>query len=176
MAVKVEFVSPTSEHLPALCQIYAAAFKPLPYNKTAGESQSFSIGFERMTQREDFRMVLALHDDRPIGFAYGYHLKPEYGWHAVLGPPLEQAELGHWLEDAFCLAEMALRPGFWGKGIGGNLHDKLLSDLPYKHQLLSTMQDDSTNGYKLYLKRGWHNLLEDIWVSEVERAYRVMGR
>ncbi len=159
-----------------LTHIYSAAFKPPPYNKTTAESQTFSIGFDNILKRDDFRLYVAWDKDRPIGFAYGYHLNPDYGWHKVLGPPLTKAGHGHWLNDAYCLAEMAVIPGYWGRGIGGGLHDALFENVSSTHQLLSTMQDDSTNGYQMYIKRGWINLLENYWVSQVDRMYRVMGR
>lgn len=161
---------------PQLTQIYSAAFKPPPYNKSASESQSFSIGFDRMTQRQNFKLVVAWDQDQPVGFAFGYYLLPKYGWHKVLGPHLKKSGLAHWLNDAYCLAEMALIPSYWGRRIGGRMHDELFAQNKNSHWLLSTMQDDTTNGYNMYLKRGWENLLESIWVSEVERAYRVMGK
>lgn len=159
-----------------LTYIYAEAFKPHPYNKTPAEAQAFATGLTSMVKRQDFELFVAWDAEIPVGFAYGYHLLPEYGWHRVLGPPLEKAGHGDWLNDAYCLAEMALVPSHWGLGIGGQLHDTLFEGKRYRHFLLSTMQDDSTNGYKLYLKRGWINLLENYWVSHVDRAYRVMGR
>ncbi|MFK7801622.1 MAG: GNAT family N-acetyltransferase [Anaerolineae bacterium] len=164
-----------------LTQIYAAAFAPPPYNKTARESMAFAVDFSSMVKRDAFRLVFAIDTEQEksgsiIGFAYGYHLQREYGWQRVLGPPLEQAGHGHWLTDAYCMAELALLPDYWGMGLGGRLHDALFADLPYSHWILSTMQNNTTNAYQMYHKRGWVDLLENYFVSEIDREYRVMGR
>ncbi len=129
-----------------------------------------------MVKRKDFKLVAAWHNDLPVGFAFGYQLLPAYGWHKVLGPPMQKAGHSAWLDNVFCLAEMAVVPDYWGMGIGGLLHDSLFDGLTYPRFLLSTMQDDSTNGYQMYLKRGWFDLIENYWVSAVDRSYRVMGK
>ena len=159
-----------------LTEIYAAAFAPPPYKKSAREAQSFGLDFPNMVRRIDFRLIVAWDGKLPVGFAYGYHLRPQYGWQQVLGPPLKKAGHAEWLEDAFCMAELALRPDYWGQGIGGRLHDALFADLPYSRFILSTMQNDTTNAYQMYRKRGWIDLLENYFVSAIDREYRVMGK
>jgi len=178
--VRQESSSPI-QFVDRLTQIYAAAFAPPPYNKTARESMAFAVDYSSMVKRVDFRLVVAIDTERHkqesiVGFAYGYHLQPEYGWRQVLGPPLEQAGHSHWLTDAYCLAELALLPEYWGMGLGGRLHDALFEDLPYARWILSTMQNNGTNAYQMYRKRGWGDLLENYFVSEIDREYRVMGR
>lgn len=175
MTVVIEEVLNPFQLAGQLAQIYAAAFAPPPYNKTLRESQAFEVDFASMVKREDFRLVTARDGGSLVGFAYGYHLLPEYGWQQVLGPPLQKAGHGEWLVDAFCLAELALVPSHWGMGIGGRLHDSLFSDLSYAHFILSTVQNDTTNAYKMYQKRGWVDLLEHYFVSKIDREYRVMG-
>lgn len=159
-----------------LTEIYAAAFASAPYRKSPRESAAFAVGYEGITRRQAFKLVVAWDNQKPVGFAFGYHLRPEYGWHKVLGPFLTQAGHSKWLEDAFCLAEMAVNPDYWGQGIGGQLHDILLADSKSTHFLLSTMQSNETNAVHMYTGRGWQVLLDNIWVSEVDRNYMVMGR
>ena len=176
MKIKVQQELAPLELVNELTQIYAAAFAPPPYNKSAREAQSFSLDLPSMVRRPDFKLIVAWDDLVPIGFAYGYHLKPQHGWYRVLGPPLKSSGHAEWLEDAYCMAELALTPNYWGMGIGGRLHDGLFSDLHYSRWILSTMQNDSTNAYKMYRKRGWLDLLENHFVSDIDREYRVMGK
>ncbi|MEM9774619.1 MAG: GNAT family N-acetyltransferase [Chloroflexota bacterium] len=159
-----------------LSEIYAAAFAQPPYKKTLRESEAFAVGYEEITRRTAFKLVVARDDQKPVGFAFGYHLRPEYGWYRVLGPILTQAGHSKWLEDAFCLAEMAVLPNYWGKSIGGRLHDELLQGLRSPHFLLSTMHSNETNAIHMYRGRGWKVLLDHIWVSEVDRKYMVLGK
>jgi ribosomal protein S18 acetylase RimI-like enzyme len=70
---------------------------------------------------------------------------------------------------------MAVLPEFQGQGIGGQLHDLLLQDLPYRHGLLSTLNEE-TNATALYRRRGWQVLLEPFQFAGVNRLYRIMGR
>ena len=81
---------------------------------------------------------------------------------------------GRWLEGAFELAELAVRPPLQGRGIGGRLHDHLLADRPHRTAVLSTLQEE-TRALHLYRSRGWRTLLEHFSFSGVGRVYRIMG-
>ena len=181
MSLTIQQAVEPLDYVDRLTPIYAAAFAPPPYNKTPRESMAFAVDFNSMVKRADFRLMVAVDNDifpkgKIVGFTYGYHLQPEYGWQQVLGPPLEKVGHGAWLTDAYCLAELALLPSYWGMGLGGRLHDALFAQLSYSHFILSTMQNDETNAYQMYKKRGWIDLLEHYLVSAVDREYRVMGK
>jgi ribosomal protein S18 acetylase RimI-like enzyme len=78
------------------------------------------------------------------------------------------------LEDAFELTELAVRPRYEGRGIGGDLHDALLDGVDARTAVLSTLQEP-TRGLRLYERRGWRTLLENFWFGGTPAPYRVMG-
>ncbi|UCC76215.1 MAG: GNAT family N-acetyltransferase, partial [Anaerolineales bacterium] len=70
--------------------------------------------------------------------------------------------------------EMAVKPETQKRGIGGLLHDHLLTGLSYQKAVLSTMAAE-TNAYAMYRKRGWRVLLDNLHFPGVARPYRIMG-
>jgi hypothetical protein len=77
--------------------------------------------------------------------------------------------------DAYQLVEIAVKPTAQGQGIGGRLHDSLLSGLPYQTALLSTLHAE-TIAYQMYLSRGWKPLIGNFHFPGVSRTYIIMGR
>jgi ribosomal protein S18 acetylase RimI-like enzyme len=167
--------------LPGMAEVYTQSFSGPPYNKQSAELDGFSEDACEHAGRSGFRACAAVEPGLGIpaghlvGFTYGYRLLPEYWWYQQVEPHLARRGQAAWLQDAFELTQMAVLPGFQGQGIGGQLHDLLLQDLPYQHGLLSTLARE-TSATELYRKRGWQVLLEPFQFSGVNRPYRIMGR
>lgn len=166
-------VEPVREQVMA---VYAEAFAGPPYNRTAELVIDFSEVLMRHVHRSAFRMVAAYDNSngRMVGFGYGYTAMPGQWWHDLVAQVMGAEERAHWLEDAFEVVELAVKPAAQGKGIGGRLHDLLLASLPHRTAVLSTIQVD-TPAYHLYRKRGWVALLEEFMFPNVIKPYRIMG-
>ena len=159
----------------SLKRVYAAAFAPPPYNRTARDAGWFGGQLVKHKGYAGFRcFVVQDEDKRVLGFAYGYSSKRGHWWHDAVAEALEGSLEAAWLEDAFEVVELAVDPAAQGRGLGGGLHDALLRGLPYRRALLSTI-DAETPALALYRKRGWETLLRDFRFPGSTVPTRVMG-
>jgi ribosomal protein S18 acetylase RimI-like enzyme len=139
--------------------------------------ERFAEILPRHATRKGFRFLTARIDERPLaGFAYGYLGGPGEWWHdqvsAALGPVLARLWLpaGH-----FEFVELQVRPALRRKGIGGRLHDALLTGLSSPTAVLST-ERSNTGAIALYSRRGWHVILDEISFGDEYPPFLVMGR
>lgn len=155
--------------------IYLEAFERAPYFKSKSEVAAFAQAFPRTIQQDSFKLVGAIVTGSKlmVGYAYGIKNDPAQGWFKIVAEAAPYL-VDTWLKPSFRFAEMAVLPAKQGIGIGGRLHDQLLSKLPYKKAVLSTMSTD-TNAWQLYKKRGWQVLLDNLYVPNLPRTYRIMG-
>ncbi|MCJ7624605.1 MAG: GNAT family N-acetyltransferase, partial [Anaerolineaceae bacterium] len=109
-----------------------------------------------------------------VGFAYGYANTPDQYWHTEVAKVAPPHIVSNWLMNSFRLVEMAVAPRAQGGGIGGALHYHLLNGLQYPKAVLSTMAAD-TAAYRMYKKRGWVVLIDDMVFSSVARADCIRG-
>jgi ribosomal protein S18 acetylase RimI-like enzyme len=155
-------------------KVYAQALMPSPYNKSLAEVQVFASLFETHVERDGFRLTVARADGDVVGFAYGYASRPGGWWRDRVAEALGTRMSMEWLEDAFEFTELAVRPRYEGRGIGGALHDALLERVEARTAMLSTLQEE-TRGLRLYERRGWQTLLEDVCFGGTPAPYRIMG-
>jgi GNAT superfamily N-acetyltransferase len=159
-----------------IVQVYQDAFSVPLYGKQEAEVVDFAQSFPEHTRKTGFRLVTALEDnsERMAGFAYGYLEVPGQGWYESVVKTLPQEMAAAWLVNSFRLVEIAVTPQMQGQGIGGLLHDQLLTGLLCRKAVLSTMQAE-TAAYQLYSRRGWIVLLDNFLFPGVARPYRIMG-
>ncbi|HSR31210.1 MAG TPA: GNAT family N-acetyltransferase [Anaerolineae bacterium] len=159
-----------------LVPIYRDAFSLPPYCKEEAEVVDFAQSFPQHLQKEGFRIVVAWEDrtQQVVGFAYGLANRPDQVWYEEVAKAAPPWMVTEWLTGSFRLVEMAVTPEAQRQGIGGLLHDHLLSGLSYPKAVLSTMAA-STAAYRLYRRRGWRVLLDDLSFPGVARPYRIMG-
>jgi len=74
----------------------------------------------------------------------------------------------------FLFAEIAVTPHAQRQGVGGRLHDRLLTGLPHRRAVLTTMAVESAAN-RFYAGKGWRMLLPELIVPDYSRACRVMG-
>jgi GNAT superfamily N-acetyltransferase len=163
-------------HQDRFATIYRHAFCLPPYRKEEDEVVDFVQSLPSHVEQAGFQMVVAFENEpaEMVGFAYGYANRPEHLFHTEVTKHI-QPDLGRaWLLNSFRLVEMAVMPYAQGQGIGGRLHHHLLRGLPYEKAVLATMAAE-TKAYRMYRKRGWRVLLEEIFFPNVPRRYRVMG-
>ena len=159
-----------------IVEVYRQAFTPLPYNKSGAEVEEFARSFPTQWQREAYRFVAALEGDsgQLAGFAYGYACAAGRWWVSFVKDALGEPLASTWLDNSYQLVEIAVLPAWQGQGIGGRLHDQLLAGLPYDRALLATMQAGSA-AHRLYRRRGWAVLAENLEVPGIARRYQIMG-
>lgn len=157
--------------------VYAAAFAEPPYLRGEPEMLAFTDSFDRHRAREGFRCIVARAGDHGplVGFAYGFTGLPGQWWHDQVARRMSPDQQDRWLRGAFELTELAVLPSHQRLGIGGQLHDRLLTGLPHRTALLSTMQTE-TNAMALYRKRGWQLILSDFLFSGAVRLYVILGK
>src|SRR5699024_4433794 len=89
-------------YTPQIKQLYAAGFA-----YPAAVVEQFGATYSRCVQ--DYtgaRVLLACRGGEPVGFAYGYTFQRGHWWPEQVGPSLEAHGHGHWMQDAFELAEL----------------------------------------------------------------------
>jgi ribosomal protein S18 acetylase RimI-like enzyme len=156
--------------------IYRDAFGRLPYNKPEAEITEFAQSFLNQLDRDGYRFVGAFDSDseRLVGFAYGYDITAARWWCEYVKPALPEEVAFTWLEDSYQFVELVVDPRYQGRGIGSRLHDELLREVPQDRAVLSTLQGQ-TAAHRLYRRRGWIVLREDLVFPGVDRRYQIMG-
>jgi ribosomal protein S18 acetylase RimI-like enzyme len=160
-----------------IVQVYAAAFGQPPYLRGEPETKAFADVFSRQLSRQGFRCIVAREGSHGalVGFVYGFTCQPGQWWHDQVIPHMNAAQRKRWLSYAFELTELAVLPSYQGNGIGGQLHDRVLSGLLQRTAVLSTMQTE-TSAMALYRKRGWQTLLTNFLFSGAARLYVILGK
>ncbi|MFC4059818.1 GNAT family N-acetyltransferase [Planomonospora corallina] len=149
-----EFVS----RLDSVLDIYTAAMVP-PADQLSGRR----VIMGNHASHPGFTCLFAeLPDGTPVGLAYGFHGVPGQWWHDVVHQAVAErhgaAGARDWLDDALELAEVHVRPGYQGAGIGRSLVLGVCAGRPERTVVLST-RDLPTAARHLYRSIGFVDLL-----------------
>jgi ribosomal protein S18 acetylase RimI-like enzyme len=144
----------------SLATCYCHVFGRPPWNEA---DQAAAIFLKRLKDKSalaGFRMVLALADQgRMVGFAYGALTTFGDGGQCyadltrLLGPGVTDAAL----VGAFEVVDLGVVPPAQGHGVGGRLHDELLTGTTAARAWLMTRADASA-AKAFYQRRGWLEL------------------
>ncbi|MDA8371869.1 MAG: GNAT family N-acetyltransferase [Nocardiopsaceae bacterium] len=161
--------------LPALLEIYAAAMDPpseqLPGRRAIMEHHAGNLGFRSVMAiapaSED--PVPADHGDATgttaVGFAYGFHGHSGQWWHDIVTGELhtrDPAAERRWFADSFEIAEVHVRPGHQGRGIGRRLLERLTAARGERTAVLST-HTGPTVARGLYRSCGFTDVLPEFY-------------
>ena len=125
------------------------------------------------TRRAGFRFLAAEHGGQAIGFAYGYVGGEGESWHERIALAMAEEQRERWLAPGELeFVELGVHPSWRGRGIGGHLHDELLTRAARPTAVLSTGVDNVA-AIAFYEARGWETILPEMRIG---RLYRVMGR
>jgi GNAT superfamily N-acetyltransferase len=156
-------------------RVYRAAFGMPPHNKREAEVARFADILPEQMRREDFRCCIARNNEgHMLGFAYGFAGRHGQWWYDSVARNLDQARFQLWLSDCFEFMEFAVLPIVQKQGIGGQIHDLILRDLPHRTAVLSTPQIQ-TPALHLYRKKGWVTVLEDFIFPGDTSPFLIMG-
>jgi ribosomal protein S18 acetylase RimI-like enzyme len=158
-----------------ILEVYHRAFAEPPYNKTEADVVGFSQTLDLHRNRLNARLMVAQDENGLItGFAYGYEALGGQWWYEVVEKTMPASMAREWLHGSFELVELAVKPSMQGHGIGGRLHDGILSGLSNRTAVLSTIETETT-ALHLYRKRGWITLLENFRFPTSIHTYYIMG-
>ncbi len=92
-----------------------------------------------------------------VGVAYGYLGGPGQWWHDQVQAALTAAQTRDWLDGAFEVCELHVRPAHQGTGLGRGLLDGLLAG-PVAPTAVLTTPDEDTRARRFYRRAGWVDL------------------
>lgn len=141
-----------SEHCDDVLEVWSAVFGPVE------DAREWSVSpWDRHRTRPGYRLVLAHESERLVGFAWGYTGERGQYWSDTITRQLG-SKVDGWVGGHFEFVELAVLPEARRRGVGGRLHDALLSGLPHTRALLSTSDDPDDPAVRLYTSRGWTGL------------------
>ena len=125
-------------------------------------------------ERDGLRAWVALDGPRMVGVAYGYLGAPGQWWHDQVRSALTIAQSRQWLDGAFEVCELHVRPELHGTGLGRRLLACLLTDLPARTAILTT-PDAETRARRFYRDGGWVDLACGVRFPGDPRTFAVLG-
>lgn len=120
------------------------------------------------------RAVGAFDGARLIGFGYGYVGAPGQWWYDQVRAALSDQDATSWLDGAFEVCELHVRPDYQGTGLGRQLLAWLLAGAQVRTAVLTT-PDLETRARRFYRAGGWIELAQDLRFPGDPRAFAVLG-
>lgn len=158
-------------------QVYQATFAQAPFHEQQADFQRFAASLMRHATRPGFQACLAQDLDTAhlLGFSYGYTSQAGQWWHDTVTAALPAHDIRQWFEHCFEIVTFAVLPSYQGQGIGGRVHDCLLTSIPHQTAVLSTFQVE-TAARLLYQKRGWQVVKEGFVFPGGTQPFVILGR
>ncbi|MCY9784750.1 GNAT family N-acetyltransferase [Nocardiopsis sp. EMB25] len=145
--------------VPALLGVYEAAMRP-PSEQLPGRASVMN----GHAHYPGFRSVVAVHGERPVGFAYGFHGYDGQWWHDVVTDALRargRTRLARrYLSDPLEIAEVHVHPDTQNQGVGRAMLHALCEGRTERTAVLST-REGPTAARHLYRSCGFTELLEE---------------
>jgi GNAT superfamily N-acetyltransferase len=157
---------PPDEVVQSAADSYIATFREPPYNEPDEAREGFLDRVQRYSARDGFVLAVASDGDETLGIALGVTAHPGDWWRDRVAQQLTDGEQRDWLGDA-CLefVHLAVVPARQGSGIGGALHDAVVTNSTAAATGVLTVDRRVERAYRLYVSRGWIVLRESINVS-----------
>ena len=171
--MSITVVELTREQLRArtdeLLDVYAEAME---VTRTAARSRRSIVAAH--LERNAVRALAALDGDRMVGVAYGYSGAPGQWWHDQVRLALTAEQAREWLDGAFEVCELHVRPELHGTGLGRRLLDGLLAGVDARTAVLTT-PDADTRARRFYRAGGWVDLVRELRFPGDPRVFAVLG-
>jgi ribosomal protein S18 acetylase RimI-like enzyme len=125
--------------------------------------------------RKGLRAVAAYDGKLIVGVAYGYVGAPGQWWHDQVRASMTDDVAATWLDGAFEVCELHVRPAAQGRGLGRGLLHRLLSGPPAATAVLTT-PDQETRARGFYRADGWVDLVRGLTFPGDARSFAVLGK
>ncbi len=155
--------------------VYAEAFSGAPYEEGPLAGARFAPRWRSHQRAPDWRAEGVWVGGELVGFAYGHRAQRGLPWVDAVVAQLSPARRARWCQDAFLVCELAVVPGWRGRGWGSRLHDTLLAGVDTANAVLTTLDDERNAGAILYARRGWSTISAPYVAPGYTRRYVVKG-
>lgn len=133
------------------------------------------------TMKRGFNAVIATGPNDVVGVAYGFLSSPDHWWDRQLRRGLKDQNVDESTQievrsGYFEVAEIHVRPGLQGRGIGRALLSELLWNAPARRALLSTPEvpGEANGAFALYRSFGFTDVLRDFRYPSDVRPFAVL--
>jgi len=131
----------------------------------------------RHAERPGFRFVAAVDEGALVGFAYGYRGEPGQWWHDAVRAAMSPEQRARWLGPGHVeLAELHVAHRRRREGLGGRLHDELLSTYADAPTAVLSTQVGNAPALALYAGRGWEPVVPRLRFAAGAEPYAILGR
>ena len=120
------------------------------------------------------RAFAAEEDGRLVGIAYGYQGAPGQWWNDQVRAAMTPEQAHEWLDGAFEVCELHVRPSHQGTGLGRDLLATLLAGVDAPTAVLTT-PDAETRARRFYRAGGWVDLVRELEFPGDPRSFAVLG-
>lgn len=121
----------------------------------------------------DWHGYVATRGGNAGGMGFGTRSLPGQWWHDRVAAQIDAEHPA--LQDAWVLVDLAVRPAYQRRGIGGAQLNTLLACQPCPRALLST-EVTNTGARRLYERNGWRYLHPGFVFTLGQQPFVVMGR
>jgi GNAT superfamily N-acetyltransferase len=137
------------KELDELADLYVQVYAEPPYNGGPKYTRhAFLSRTKVQLTRPGFTLITARDTGALIGFSFGFQMSP-YGWWAnTTEAPLEILRA-----SKFAVIELLVDDSHRGRGIGGSLIGRLLTDRDEEYATLAARPDAAA--HTMYLRWGW---------------------
>ena len=132
-----------AEQLNTVSDLYAAAFFPPPHNQGPIELGRMVDAWPRRLQTPGFRLVIAEHEGKAVGCAYGHQLRSDTTWWNNTLEPLPLEITTEREGRTLAVIDMMVRDAYRRRGIAEALHLHLLAG---RSEERATLLVDPANG------------------------------
>ncbi|GAA2718760.1 GNAT family N-acetyltransferase [Micromonospora olivasterospora] len=114
-----------------------------------------------------------------VGFGYGYLCRPGQRWRNwAAGAMPVVADRRRWLDDAYTVSELQVRPARQGGGLGEAMLRGMLSSAGTRTAVLSTAEtaEARSRAWRLYRRMGFRDLRRGLGYPGDPRSFAILGR
>ena len=162
------------EDLEAVAERVVVAYREI-YRATAAEAAAFLDVLRVHASRVGFTGRVAWRDAVLVGFAYGFTGRPGQTWRDEMASHLGADVATQWLEGHFEFAQLGVVTTERRHGIGGRIHDELLTAVPHRRAVLTVIEANEP-ARAFYSNRRWQELGSGFVTTGGNGPYVIMGR